>query len=106
MSGSLSRPLAFGVESPVYVHLSHAIGPVLLLATICTAAPLSAEVTRIDIDKQVDLANGYEKVVGRLHFAIDPRSPRNAVEQKILKDLQTKTDVKVTQVLFTDVVVQ
>jgi flagellar FliL protein len=34
------------------------------------------------------------------------RSARNAVEQKILKDLQTKTDVKLTQVLFTDVVVQ
>jgi flagellar protein FliL len=34
------------------------------------------------------------------------RSARTAVEHKILKDLQAKTDVKLTQVLFTDVVVQ
>ncbi len=34
------------------------------------------------------------------------RPARMAIEQKILKDLQAKTDVKVTEVLFTDVVVQ
>jgi len=34
------------------------------------------------------------------------RPKRNAIEKKILTDLQKKTDVKVTEVLFTDVVVQ
>jgi flagellar FliL protein len=34
------------------------------------------------------------------------RPKRNAIEKKILTDLQKKTDVKVSQVLFTDVVVQ
>jgi flagellar FliL protein len=34
------------------------------------------------------------------------RPRRNAIEKKILTDLQKKTDVKVSQVLFTDVVVQ
>jgi flagellar protein FliL len=34
------------------------------------------------------------------------RPKRNALEQKILTDLKKKTDVKVTEVLFTDVVVQ
>ena len=34
------------------------------------------------------------------------RPRRNAIEKKILTDLQKKTDVKVTEVLFTDVVVQ
>jgi flagellar FliL protein len=34
------------------------------------------------------------------------RPKRNAIEQKILTDLQKKTDVKVSEVLFTDVVVQ
>ena len=34
------------------------------------------------------------------------RPKRNGIEKKILTDLQKKTDVKVTEVLFTDVVVQ
>jgi flagellar protein FliL len=34
------------------------------------------------------------------------RTPREALTKEILKDLQAKTDVKVTEVLFTDVVVQ
>jgi hypothetical protein len=34
------------------------------------------------------------------------RPKRNTIEKKILTDLQKKTDVKVTEVLFTDVVVQ
>ncbi len=34
------------------------------------------------------------------------RPRRNAIEKKILTDLQKKTDVKVSEVLFTDVVVQ
>lgn len=34
------------------------------------------------------------------------RPKRNEIEKKILTDLQKKTDVKVTEVLFTDVVVQ
>ena len=34
------------------------------------------------------------------------RPKRNGIEKKILTDLQEKTDVKVTEVLFTDVVVQ
>jgi flagellar protein FliL len=38
--------------------------------------------------------------------ALIDRPKRNGIEKKILTDLQKKTDVKVTEVLFTDVVVQ
>jgi flagellar protein FliL len=38
--------------------------------------------------------------------ALIDRAQRMAIEKKILTDLQSSTDVKVTQVLFTDVVVQ
>jgi flagellar protein FliL len=38
--------------------------------------------------------------------ALIDRPKRNTIEKKILTDLQKKTDVKVTEVLFTDVVVQ
>ena len=38
--------------------------------------------------------------------ALIERAQRASLEKKILKDLQSSTDVKVTQVLFTDVVVQ
>jgi hypothetical protein len=34
------------------------------------------------------------------------RAQRTTLEKKILTDLQSSTDVKVTQVMFTDVVVQ
>jgi flagellar basal body-associated protein FliL len=38
--------------------------------------------------------------------ALIDRPKRNGIEKKILTDLQKKTDVKVNEVLFTDVVVQ
>jgi len=44
----------------------------------CGAA--RAEVTRVDISKRVDVGtSGYEKIVGTIHFAVDPKAPRNRV---------------------------
>ena len=45
-------------------------------------------------------------LTGRASTDLIDRPKRNAIEKKILTDLQKKTDVKVTEVLFTDVVVQ
>lgn len=43
----------------------------------CTA---SAEVVRVEVTKRTDLGKtGYEEIVGRLHFEIDPKQPGNAV---------------------------
>lgn len=39
-----------------------------------------SEVTRVEITARSDVgSSGYEKIVGRIHFAIDPKDPRNAV---------------------------
>lgn len=39
-----------------------------------------AEVTGFEVKSRTDVAGyNYEKVVGRIHFAVDPRNPHNAV---------------------------
>jgi hypothetical protein len=55
---------------------------VLAAVTLAWLAPssLHAEVTRIEIASRVDLVfPGYEKIVGRVFFAVDPADPRNAI---------------------------
>jgi len=48
------------------------------LLVVCSVA--RAEVTGINITQRADLgSSGYEKVFGTIHFAIDPKNPRNAV---------------------------
>src|SRR3954453_668647 len=45
-----------------------------------TAGVARAEVTRVEIATRVNLGtSGYEKIVGTIHFAVDPRHPRNRV---------------------------
>jgi hypothetical protein len=58
--------------------------PVRCLFTVALVlwAPMAAraEVTRIDITSRVDLVfAGYEKIVGRVFFAVDPTDPHNLV---------------------------
>jgi len=39
-----------------------------------------AEVTRVEIATRADVGlSGYEKIVGTIHFAVDPKAPRNRV---------------------------
>ncbi len=39
-----------------------------------------AEVTRVDVARRVALGgSGYEKIIGTVHFAVDPNDPRNRV---------------------------
>ncbi|HEY5619948.1 MAG TPA: alpha/beta hydrolase domain-containing protein [Vicinamibacterales bacterium] len=60
----------------VQVRVFAALAALLLCAT--TAA--RAEVTRVEIISRADLSYaGYEKIVGRVFFAVDPADPRNAV---------------------------
>ena len=50
---------------------------VLLLIAI---SPAAAEVTRVEVKTRADVgSSGYEKIVGTVHFAVDPRNPRNRV---------------------------
>ena len=48
------------------------------LLALGLALPSRAEVTRVDVVRRVDLgASGYEKIIGTIHFAVDPKDPRN-----------------------------
>ena len=50
----------------------------LTLAALALAATAGAEVTRVDVARRMDLGfTGYEKIVGTIHFAVDPKDPRN-----------------------------
>ena len=45
---------------------------------LASAAAMLAEVTRVDIARRVDVGTtGYEKIIGTVHFAVDPKHPRN-----------------------------
>jgi hypothetical protein len=53
------------------------------LSTFCLVAcllpaTLHAEVTRVEIARRADLGlSGYEKIVGTIYFAVDPKDPHN-----------------------------
>src|SRR3954463_6817085 len=54
-------------------------GILCALGLILTAGSARAEVTRVDVTKRMDLgASGYEKIIGTIYFAVDPKDPRNA----------------------------
>ena len=56
--------------------------PSLFLATCALLLPSNSEaaVVRVEVTERSDLGQtGYEQIVGRLHFEIDPAQPRNAV---------------------------
>jgi hypothetical protein len=49
-------------------------------AIVGAGATARAEVTRVDVRTRTDIgATGYEKIVGRVYFAVDPNDPRNQV---------------------------
>jgi Alpha/beta hydrolase domain len=50
----------------------------LAVALLASAGLARAEVTRVEVARRSDLgASGYEKIVGTIHFAVDPKDPRN-----------------------------
>src|ERR1039457_7543450 len=53
----------------------------LLIATILFAATAHAAVTRVDILERRELSGyaSYERVVGKIHFAVDPKLAANRV---------------------------
>ena len=53
---------------------------ILLTALVGVAGTVNGEVTRVDIARRTDVGtSGYEKIVGTIHFAVDPSDPRNSV---------------------------
>ena len=59
----------------------HTLRPLLVAPIVIAivARPARAEVTNVDVTSRTDVGSGYEQVVGRVHFAVDPKHPRNAV---------------------------
>src|SRR5262245_28240216 len=57
------------------------------IALLLFILPVQAGVTRIEIISRADLLNGkefglagaYEKIVAKVHFAVDPNNPHNKV---------------------------
>ena len=41
--------------------------------------PAWAEVARVTVTSRTDVEHGYEKIVGRLYFTVDPKVPQNTV---------------------------
>ena len=52
----------------------------VVIALFLSAGVARAEVTRVDIKTRADVGvSGYEKIIGTIHFAVDPNDPRNRV---------------------------
>jgi len=49
------------------------------LVLLFVAAPLFARVERIDVTTRADVGPRYQKIVGKIFFAVDPRNPHNSV---------------------------
>jgi hypothetical protein len=69
----------------------------ILAALACVALRADAEVVRVDVAKRTDIGtSGYEKIVGTIHFAIDPADARN----KVIVDLDKAATNKDHRVEF------
>src|SRR5690348_10846806 len=74
-------------------HIRNIFG-ILMVSSIMTLAPvgLRAEVTRVEITSRQDVLGGktfgtvgaYEKLAGKVYFAVDPNNPHN----KIIADIE------------------
>ncbi|HEX8170343.1 MAG TPA: alpha/beta hydrolase domain-containing protein [Thermoanaerobaculia bacterium] len=51
----------------------------LALALLTSALAAHARVVRLDVSSRSDLPNGYEKITGRVTYALDPANPHNRV---------------------------
>ena len=64
---------------PVRVQVR--VGAAVAVLVLCGALDVGAEVTRLEISSRADLSSyaGYEKILGRVYFSVDPADPRNRV---------------------------
>src|ERR1051325_3795570 len=59
----------------------------VMILVLLLAAPLKAEVVRIEVQSRADVLSGksfgstgaYEKLVGKIYFAVDPRNSANRI---------------------------
>jgi hypothetical protein len=61
-------------------HPIHRLGAFCVCLVLAGRVTARAEVTRVEIAKRADVGiSGYEKIVGTIHFAVDPKNPRNRI---------------------------
>lgn len=61
--------------------------PAVVCLLALSSVPCWAEVTRVDVERREDVLGGaafgaagpYEKIIGKVHFAVDPSNPRNTI---------------------------
>jgi hypothetical protein len=76
---NMSFPLLGSLFS-VRVHVRFGLGTLVAALLLGVTGAARAEVTRVEIVSRADLPYaGYEKIVGRVSFAVDPANPRNRV---------------------------
>jgi hypothetical protein len=60
----------------------------IAIALVASSGAAHAEVTRVEIARRADVGfSGYEKIVGTIHFAVDPKDPHN----RLVVDLDKAT---------------
>jgi hypothetical protein len=52
---------------------------ILAIALLALALDVQARVVRLDVATRTDLPNGYEKITGRVTYALDPANPHNQI---------------------------
>jgi hypothetical protein len=50
-----------------------------IIATFACCALAHAAVVRVDVASRTDLPNGYERLTGKVYFAVDPKLPANRI---------------------------
>ena len=91
----------------------HALCSVIALAVAAALTPCAtrAEVTRVEITSKQDVLNGksfgtvgaYEKLVGKVYFAVDPSNPHNKIitdVDKVPKNAQGKVEFSADLLIF------
>jgi hypothetical protein len=78
-AATTAATIAQPAERRVYLRAWRALRvPYVVLALLASNGAARAEVTRVEIARRVDLGlSGYEKIVGTIHFAVDPKDPHN-----------------------------
>ena len=74
-------PFTFpGSRFSVRVQVRRMLCWLVVAVALLAAVPARAEVARVEITSRTDLAfTGYEKIVGRVYFVVDPADPHNRV---------------------------
>src|SRR5688572_3035826 len=78
---------SFQPVSSLWCHVSRGAARTVLAAGLLLSARLAGEVIRLDVTersvvldgKAFGTAGAFERVKGRVHFALDPKLPANAI---------------------------